>query len=190
MRFYNFLYVAVLLFFALSLQAQSKDPRTGYFLVEEEKFSPPDSAIISHFVGRQAMAFMANDMDQNEQYLGNYKGNNVLLWFWQLNCDACLSQIDVLNKIADEWKGKLSIISLCNNNRAEIDAFLAKREIGFSIIPNAGILAEGAFADDLGYPRLFFLDREGIITHILPMTFFEGIVDLENAIRSFLGLDK
>ena len=36
--------------------AQERDQETGYFLVEEEKFTPPEKAIIEHYQGRQAMS--------------------------------------------------------------------------------------------------------------------------------------
>lgn len=169
-----------------SLSAQLRDERTGHYLVEAEKFSPPDSAIIAHYIGRKAMAFMATDINQQEQFLGNYAGKLVLLWFGKLDCQTCLEQLMTLHKIQATHVDELGVIALCDDSREMLTTILADPALNFPVIPNAALLAEGAYAHDLGYPRLFFLDQTGIIRHIFPASFFEQKPDFSSIIKHHL----
>ena len=165
-------WILLFLGFSLTVSAQERDPNTGFFLVEEEKFNPPDSAIISHYIGKSAMAFMAKDMDQKEQYLGDYLGKLALLWFWNTENKVCLEAINELNQLTEELPDQFSLISFADEDRASLTEFLKLTPVNFPIIPNAGIFGEGAYVKELGYPRLFFIDGQGKIQRILPATFF------------------
>ena len=172
MRFHNICWIVFLLGFTIVVNGQERDANTGYFLVEEEKFNPPDSAIISHYLGKKAMAFMAKDMNQKEQYLGDYTGKLLLLWFWNTENQVCLEAIEKLNQLTEELPDQFSLISLADEDRASLDEFLKINPVNFSIIPNADILSKGAYVQELGCPRLFFIDAHGIIQKILPASFF------------------
>jgi len=178
--------VLFLCFFICVCNAQERDPETGYFLVEEEKFTPPEKAIIEHYQGRQAMAFMANDMTQTEQYLGDYVGKKTLLWFWKTTEFKCLEQIEKLNSLAAQYPQRLGIVSFADDTRAEMEEFLKDVPVDFPIIPNASIFGEGAYASDLGYPRMFILDSRGKIQKILPASFFENHPNTFEAIKGVI----
>lgn len=165
--------------------AQERDTTTGYFLVQEETFTPPEEALLEHYVGRPAMAFMANDMNQKEQYLGDYIGRPVLLWFWNTREVACLNLIEPLNDLATSTRA-ISIISLADESRAELETFLDGLEINFPIIPNAEILSGSAYAADLGYPRLFLIDEQGIVKRILPASAFRDQSDYGQLLSDFI----
>ena len=168
------------------LHAQSQDPKTGYYLVEEEPFNPPDSAIIQDLMGKAAMAFMANDMDHKEQYLGNHLGQLTLLWFWKTTDSLCINLLPQFNELLQDLPDHFTFISLADENRTALDLFLNEHEVYFPIIPNASILGEAAYAKDLGYPRLFFIDKLGKIERILPEDFFRSQSDAIEDIRAMI----
>ena len=172
MRLDKICWIGFLLGSSIVVNGQERDTKTGYFLVEEEKFNPPDSAIISHYLGKKAMAFMAKDMGQKEQYLGDYKGQLVLLWFWNTQNQVCLEAIKKLNQLTKELPDQFSLISLADEDRTSLDEFLKINPVNFPIIPNADILSKGAYVQELGCPRLFFIDEQGTIQKILPASFF------------------
>ncbi|MDH3649802.1 MAG: TlpA family protein disulfide reductase [Saprospiraceae bacterium] len=165
---------------------QSQNPKTGFFLVEEESFTPPEESIIDHYRQSSPIPFMAKDMDEREQYLGNYAGQLTFLWFWNTTCQLCILEIDVLNRLNNEFAGAFALISLADDTRPTIASFLESHPVNFSIIPNAGILGEGAYAHDLGYPRLFVIGKNGLIQTILPGSYFQGEHDLYVLLRSII----
>ncbi len=166
--------------------AQDKDPNTGYFLVGEERFDPPDSAFIADFIGKKAMAFRAKDMRQNEQYLGDHLDTPTLLWFWKTPCSLCVDILPGISAIHEEFVDAISLISFADDDRATLAEFLQNHPIDFPIIPNAGIFGEGAYAKDLGYPRLFFIDTQGKISKVLPETFFRDENTSLEDVRAFI----
>ncbi len=167
--------------------AQLRDSATGFFLVEEETFTPPEVAIIEHHEGRSAMAFMANDMNGTEQYLGDYVGSNVLLWFWKAEDQKCLELLHLLNQFAslDETT---RIISFVEETRSEMNLFLSEHEVAFPIIPNANVFGEMAYAADLGYPRFFLVNEEGVIDKVLPSSAFQDPSDYVQRLESIFNL--
>lgn len=158
----------------------------GYFLVEEEQFTPPEAAIIEHYLNSSPMPFMANDMNGTERYLGNYNGQLVLLWFWQTDCPLCLAEITGLNELRREYPDSFTLLSLADDSRERLSSFLLTNTVDFPIIPNARILAEGAYAHDLGYPRLFIIGHDGLINAILPNSYFQGDHDLKSLLTSII----
>ena len=182
--------ICIIIFLGLTIWqqavAQEKDPNTGYFLVAEEKFDPPDSAFIADFIGKKAMVFMANDMQQNEQYLGDHLDTPTLLWFWKTQCTLCLDILPGISAIHQEFADAISLISFADDDRATLAEFLQKQPIDFPIIPNAGLFGEGAYGKDLGYPRLFFVDTRGKISKVLPEIFFRDEHSPLEDVRAFI----
>lgn len=171
-----------------NLLAMGQEPSSsgGYFLVEEDKFTPPEAAIIEHYLDSSPMPFMAKDMEGIERYLGNYSGQMVVLWFWKTDCRLCVDEINGLNALREEFPDSFTLLSLADDNRESLNAFLKSNIINFPIIPNARILAEGAYAHDLGYPRLFIIGHDGMIDAILPNSYFQGDHDLKSLLTSII----
>lgn len=181
-----------ILFFALILAANISFGQIGdavdSYKISFAPFSPPSQDMIAMFEGNQATPFMANDQFQKEIYLGDLKGKAVLLWFWDPNNGESMSQFYDLNVLAKEFKGKpIEIIGFAKGNRTALNEFLSSHKAEFSIIPNAGILGEGPYAGELGYPRMFFLNRSGIIDKVLPSEAFTPDLDTQGFVRSVLN---
>lgn len=165
-------------------QAQSADG--SHFLVDFSGFTPPEQAIIKNFEGMPAEPFLANDIEGNEHFLGNYKGKKVILWFWNENETLSTGHLRALNATA-KHNPELQIISFGRGTKAELTAFVKNNEINFPIIPNADMFGQMAYAADLGYPRYFFIDEYGIIKHVVPASAFSEGVNPYNAISDILS---
>lgn len=168
----------VLLSFSLSAQ--------DHFLVEFDKVSIPIKDLIAGFEGRKAMQFMAPDIKGKEQFLGNYKGKKVILWFWSKDDGICINQIDALNLIQSRYREELDIISFGNESKQDLIDFRKSYPIDFPILYNGSILGEAAYGGDLGLGRLFFLDKEGVIKDVLPRELFENGMDTYQAIEAVI----
>lgn len=170
----------LLFLFSLTLSAQD------HFLVEFEKVSPPVKDMIANFEGSKAMQFMAPDTKGQEQFLGNYKGKKVLIWFWSKDDGLSISQLDALNLVQSRYRNELQILSFANESKGDLIEFTKTYPIDFPIMYNGAILGEAAYGGDIGLGRLFFVDEQGTIIHILPREVFEQGVDYYTTIESIL----
>lgn len=139
----------------------------GHFLVELEPRTPDVEAMIQAFEGTKAIPMLANNIDGKEISISDYKGKTVLLWFWNLGCDRCIQEISTLNKLNAELPN-LEIISFADEPSAEIRTFRETTAIDFNVIGSSKMLAEGPYSGELGYPKLFIVDNEGIIKWVFP----------------------
>jgi len=140
----------------------------AHFLVELEDRSPDVKSMVMAYEGTQSIPFMATDTNGDEQAIFNMTGKTVLMWFWNNDCPKCHDQIDDFNLLAQKYPDDLQIVSFSDNNKEEILAFTATRPVGFPIIANSKTLSEGPYGGDLGYPKVFVLDKNGMIKWVIP----------------------
>jgi len=172
--------LALTLFF-FNLNAQD------YFKVELEKRSPGVQDLVRSFEGFPVIPFMAEDMNGNPQNLAELSGDKyTILYFWNLDCPTCLDQLDDLNLLSQNFKNKLDIISLVDEDKRTIFDYSQKRPIDFSIIPNSKTLAEGPYAGDLGYPRIFIVDDYGLVRWVFAKDSFENGMDTYRVMETLL----
>lgn len=139
-----------------------------HFLVEWKARSPDIKSMVAAYEGNPAIPIMAKDLNGKEHSIMNMRGKNVFLWFWNLDCPKCLEQIDDFNLLAQNYPDDLVILTFSDNSKEEMRAFAESRPIDFPIIPKSKTLADGPYGGDLGYPRLFIIDKSGIVKYVIP----------------------
>lgn len=113
-----------------------------------------------------APAFRSIDMEGNEVIFENLKGNYILINFWATWCGPCMAEMPAIKKINDKYKDKgLVTISLSFDKNVEIfKAAIEKYEMDW-----INIFQDDKFSSDYGgkaaLPRLFLIDREGMIIY-------------------------
>lgn len=184
MRRYILLLGTVLLTNLLAAQAVSDK---GHFLYEPESWEPPTRDLIGSFEGQPAEPFLANDINGIERYLPSYKGQKVVLWFWDTESRLAVSQIAALNEI-DQMEG-VQVISFARKPSSDLTALMADSfgEITFPVIGNGDMFGQMAYGADLGYPRFFIIDAEGIIRVVLPAEAFAGESDVTTALTAIIN---
>lgn len=166
-------------------QARSED---GYFLVEFEKFTPPTQDMIKSFEGFPATPFMANDMNEKEQYIGDFKGKTLILFFWNTKSSDAMSMLYDMNQLKKKFGKKVAFVGMADESRADINTFLGENKMDVIIIPNSRMLSEAVYGVELGYPRVFVIDDTGIIRTVIPQEYFDNYGDhktiIEKAIKA------
>ncbi len=162
----------LLIFLPVCLIAQIEDSESANFLVEFEKFQPPTQEMIKSFEGSAPMQFLAPDIEGEEQFLGNYKGETVFIYFFNRDCITCTEQISSLNLLQNELQGKLKIIAFGDESKEDLKSFKDEQGIEYTLMYNGKLLGEAAYGIELGYPRLFVVDKEGITRHVIPSEAF------------------
>ncbi len=180
---FTFIFSAAFFMAAFAQEAMSEDG--SHFLVDFGKFSPPVREMAQAFEGQAAEKFLASDINGTEHFLGDYKGKKVILWFWSKDETLSTGHINALNATQEHNKD-LIILSFARGTKSEVKAFADANNINFTVIPNADVFGQMAYASDLGYPRYFFIDKEGIIKQVWPAQSFDQGVNPYNAISDML----
>ena len=158
------------LLFAICISGNSQSASSeGHFLVEFDKFSPPVKDMIDAFEGKSLIPFMASDLNGKEHFNGNYKGKTLVLFFWKKDCYTCFDQIQTLNSLKEDFgSNKLQILSFFDEDKASARTLVQDYNAQFPVIANAQILSEGAYGSELGYPRVFIINKQGITKKVIP----------------------
>ncbi len=117
-----------------------------------------------------APAFNVSSIDGKTFDSEKLKGKIVVLNLWFINCPNCVEEIQLLNKMVDEYKDKdVVFIGLATNDKAKLESFLQKNPFKYNIVPKAmqTILSFGE-PDKNGevnipFPMHVVVDREGKI---------------------------
>jgi len=176
----NLLASLFILLACTSIQAQD------HFLVELEDRSPAVKDLVKSYEGYPTIPFMAMDMNGNEQSIMSMKGRNVILFFWNLESEKSIQQIDALNLIQEKYQTNTSIISLSDNDKKSNFDFTQKQPVNFPIIPNSKTLADGPYSGDMGYPRIFIIDDFGLIRWVFPEKSFTDKMDTYRLLDTLL----
>lgn len=181
LRYKSLVFVVAVCFIG-ALQAQE----SSFFKVEFDAFSPPTKDMIMSFEGEEPMPFLANDIDGTEHFLKNYKGKVVFVYFWNGECPSCLGQIASLNLLHKEESDRLQIISFADENKAEASFLAETHGIEFPVLTNWRMLGEAAYGIELGDPRLFALNQDGVVVHVIPQELLEGKSDIYLELKNLL----
>lgn len=181
LRRYSLVFVVTMCLIA-SLQAQE----SSFFKVEFDAFSPPTKDMIKSFEGKEPMPFLANDIEGTEHFLKNYKGKAVFLYFWNGECPSCLAQIASLNLLHKEESDRLQIISFADEGKVDAKVLAESNGIEFPVLTNGRMLGEAAYGIELGYPRLFALNQDGVVVHVIPQELLEEKSDIYLELKNLL----
>ncbi len=140
----------------------------NHYLVELENRSPDVQAMVQAYEGSPSIPFLANDVDGVEQSIFDMAGKTVLMWFWNNDCIKCKEQIGALNRLAAKYPKDLQIVSFSNNTKQEVLDYRASTTIDFPVVANSKTLSEGPYGGDLGQPKFFMLDKNGMIKWVIP----------------------
>lgn len=162
-----------------------------HFLVQLENRSPDVKSLVMAYEGTSSIPFLANDVDGKEQSLMNKTGKNVVLWFWNNDCQKCISQISDLNRLTQAYPNDLEVVSFSDNTKEEVLAFEKGTPVDFPVIPNSKTLTDGPYGGDLGYPKLFILDKNGKIKYVIPEIEMKNNFDIYNFLETLhISLNK
>lgn len=144
----------------------------GHFTVDEQKFDITNTEMIEGLIGTKAMSFQASDMQKNDISTAPYLEQTVIL-FWNTQCQSCLGLIDGLTTFNASKPSNVSLITMADEPRAELEPFIESNAIAFPVIPQSKLLGEAAFADELGYPRVFIVGKDGLVQKIFSAEMLE-----------------
>ena len=180
------IFLNLILVFLVQLDVAAQASANGHFLVEFEKFTPPTKALIKSFEGHIAEPFLANDVNGNEHYLADYKGKNVILWFWSTENTVAIEQVGTMTLLQQRNKN-LKVIGFAKEPKAKVIEYLRQNPMEIDVIPNGEIFGQMAYGAGLGNPRMFIIDEFGTIKAALPVEAFADNSKLLISLESILN---
>lgn len=136
------------------------DPRRMSEEEKQEYFQKLHDAQ-QELVGCEAPDFTATTLEGDTIELHELRGKIVVLNFWFIACPPCIAELPGLKQLADEFGSREDVVllALATDEKAALDKFVKKREVGFTILPETRSVSD-AFRIT-GYPTTFVLDKEG-----------------------------
>ena len=73
-----------------------------HHLVQLESRSPDAQALVQGYEGTKAILFQANDYKGEKVTLTDLHGQNLIMWFWNLDCTKCLTHLPIMNQLYEK----------------------------------------------------------------------------------------
>lgn len=117
--------------------------------------------------GKPFPKFSFKDLDGNLITNENLKGKVVVIKCWFIHCVACIEEFPQVNAMVAKYKSRKDIVfvSLAEDSPEELKAFLVKRPLQYSVVPNLKEYMNQALQIN-GFPTHFIVNKEGIIEKV------------------------
>jgi peroxiredoxin len=133
--------------------------------------------------GKPFPAFSFKDLDGNLITNENLKGKIVVVKCWFIHCVACVAEFPQVNAMAAKYKNRKDIvfISLAEDSPEQLQAFLAKRPLLYSVVPNLKTYMNTTLQIN-GFPTHIIVNKQGVIEKVTS-NYHDLEVALENTIN-------
>ncbi len=173
--------IALLVFFSFRAVGQFEMADSTGNRVVIKPFSPPVGAVIQDLLYSQAKIFLAPDIYGTNHNLLDSRGKSVIVFFTKKDCANCEDGLKALEELKKEFGDKIEIFAFSNDSKNNLlQYYIAKPD--YNVMFNSKIFGEMMYAGSLGYPRLFYINKQGYITKIMPGETFEQTNKIEELI--------
>ena len=118
--------------------------------------------------GQQFPSFNYIDLQGNPITNQSMLGNIVVIKCWYIHCAACIKEFSEVNALAAHYKDRreLQFISLAEDTPEQLKAFLIKKPLSYSVVPNMKHYMNESLHLN-AFPTHFILDKQGKILKVL-----------------------
>lgn len=112
--------------------------------------------------------FSFKDLDGNMVSNETMKGKIIVIKCWYIHCAACIKEFPYVNALVSKYKERKDIlfVSLAEDTPEQLKAFLAKKPLSYSVIPNMKVYMNETLQLN-AFPTHFILDKGGIIKKVV-----------------------
>lgn len=124
------------------------------------EIAPKNSDFVLKYQDKALLPFTLKTLDGKVIDSNSLKGKVLMINFWSTTCGPCIFEFPELNQLKEKYK-EVVFLAPAPEDAAKINKLLGKHSFEFLILPNAQELFEKLGI--VGYPKNFFVDKEGII---------------------------
>jgi len=143
---------------------------------------------IEPMTGTPAPDFFLRDMKRKGVSLTALRGNVVILHFWATWCPQCKEEIQFLNILNDQYRGKnVKVIGIsADPSEARVEEFIMFNPIDYTILLDRDG-SVGRKYRVYSIPTTFLIDKEGFIVERYFIVDSRTLLDLRLRINSLLS---
>ena len=117
--------------------------------------------------GDKAPDFVLTDLNGDTHQLSDYKGKGVFLNFWGTWCEPCKKEMPHMEKLANEYKGKVEILAVnVGESDFQVNNFAKQYSLTFPIAIDTGKEVMDTYGVD-PLPTTFMIKPDGTIDQII-----------------------
>ena len=119
--------------------------------------------------GQQFPEFKFTDLNGNIITNASMRGNIVVIKCWYIHCASCIKEFPAVNQLVEKYKDRKDIvfISLAEDTPEQLKAFLTKKPLSYSVIPNMKQYMNQTLQLN-AFPTHFIINKEGFIAKVVP----------------------
>lgn len=102
-----------------------------------------------------------NDLNNNAMDFNNLKGEVVFVNLWATWCPPCIAEMPSLQKLYNDYNGKIQFLLVSNEGEEVINKFFAKNNYSFNSYKPVTEIPEKLKSRSI--PRTFLIDKDGKI---------------------------
>jgi peroxiredoxin len=140
--------------------ATGKGPTVGDTTFYDLEVLPKENDFVRKYKDQPLPSFSLKTLDGKVINNESLKGKVVLISFWSTTCPRCIEEMPELNQLKAAYKDVV-FLAPAPEDASKVKKLLAKHPLEFVILPDAEKLFDAWGID--GYPKKFFVDKQGII---------------------------
>jgi peroxiredoxin/outer membrane lipoprotein-sorting protein len=128
-------------------------------------------------IGKEAPDFLLNTTENKSIKLSDFKGQMVLLDFWEVWCGPCRMSLPHLQELNDKYKGKeLVILGITKDNLTAAKSLLLNKKVTYdNLVGNSKVSQDYKV---LEIPQYYLIDKNGIIIFATKNGFEQKMEDM------------
>src|SRR5512140_2845606 len=158
------LIVAVAVAAMTSYRIATRPMVVGRAVPDWEPAPPPK---IENLVGRHMPRFETVDANGTAVTSDSFRGRPVVVAVWATWCQPCKDELPrIEQEIWRKHRDRLTVIALAGDeNAATVNEFNRQAKLTFTLLPDPRRRVTGLFDRDAPIPRIYVVDRDGVIVH-------------------------
>jgi peroxiredoxin len=141
------------------------------------------TAAFEQWWDKPAPDFTLTDTDGQTHKLSDYRGKDVVVFFWKTWIGACKMEIPHLKQVRDAYsKDKLAILAISDEPTALVKAFAADQGVNYTLLTSSGSLPT-PFDQVKLWPSNFFIGPDGrfklVIEGMVPAADSKAIIQAQ-----------
>lgn len=160
---------SLLLIASLSLSGQTELPSRNLLALKDSMFldiQNRDKQVIENLVGNKFPTFDLQTISRDTLSNIYLEGKPTVIQVWDLYCQPCLDQMELLNLLKRKYENRLNFISITRHPRHEVFRFLAQDKFDFTHLVDAEEFIQDEL-DLITIPKIILLDAENIVREVI-----------------------